>query len=78
MGSRPRPIKPAAQLNMPWLFWPQPKRKLGNTSVGVRVRVSLSKYPAENEESSYWMPHTHVDDEHLGVLPVKRSFKINK
>jgi hypothetical protein len=54
--SRPRPRRPAAPPKRPWLFCPQPKRKFGNASVFVRVRVSVAKKPMEKEESPYWMP----------------------
>lgn len=68
---RPRPSNPAAPRKRPRLFWPQPRRNLGKTSLDVRVRVSLAKNPTENDESPYWMPYTHVlFDAHPGILPV--------
>lgn len=71
MGWRPRPNRPAAPLKRPWLFWPQPNRKLSTTSVGVTVRRSRLKKPTEKEESPYWMPYTHafVIVAHAGSFP---------
>lgn len=72
IGWRPRPKRPAEPPNRPWLFWPQPNKKLSITSVAVTVRRSRLKYPAEKEESPYWMPYMHafVDLEQAGSFPV--------
>ncbi|KAH7840258.1 hypothetical protein Vadar_014809 [Vaccinium darrowii] len=44
-GLRPRPSNPAELPKRPPLSTPQPKVKLGKTSKGVRVRVSVAKNP---------------------------------
>lgn len=69
---RPSPRNPAELPKLPWLIWPHPKRNSSNTSVEVKVSLSLPKNPTENDLSPYCMSYIHVElsVEQRGILCV--------